>query len=49
MIAPHTTYFAGGNLGIPGQYYYVFFLLLIIVAWHIVFQCYKKSGKVQGF
>jgi uncharacterized membrane protein len=49
MIGQHTTYFAGGNLGIPGNYFYIFWLLLIIVAWHIVFQCYKKSGKVQGF
>jgi hypothetical protein len=49
MIGQHTTYFAGGNLGIPSEYYWVFFLVLIIVAWHIIFQCYKKSGKVQGF
>ena len=49
MIGQHTTYFSGGNLGIPSEYYYVFFLLIIIVGWHIVFQCYKKAGKVQGF
>jgi len=49
MIGQHTTYFAGGNLGIPSNYYWVFFLLLIIVAWHIIFQCYKKAGKIQGF
>ncbi|PYS30127.1 MAG: hypothetical protein DMG11_06260 [Acidobacteria bacterium] len=49
MIGQHTTYFAGGNLGIPSNYYWVFWLLVIIVGWHIVFQCYKKAGKVQGF
>jgi len=49
MLGQHTTFFAGGNLGIPSDYYWVFFLILIIVAWHIVFQCYKKAGKVQGF
>jgi uncharacterized membrane protein len=49
MMGQHTTYFAGGNLGIPSRYYWVFWLILIIVGWHIVFQCYKKSGKVQGF
>jgi uncharacterized membrane protein len=49
MIGQHTTYFAGGNLGIPGNYYWVFWLILIAISWHIVFQCYKKSGKVQGF
>jgi len=49
MIGQHTTYFAGGNLGIPSEYNWVFWLLIIIVGWHIVFQCYKKSAKVQGF
>ena len=49
MIGQHTSYFFGGNLGIPDAYYWVFWLLIIIVAWHIVFQCYKKAGKVQGF
>jgi uncharacterized membrane protein len=49
MIGQHTTFFAGGNLGIPGSYYWVFWLIIIIVGWHIVFQCYKKAGKVQGF
>ena len=49
MIGQHTTYFGGGNLGIPNNYYWVFWLLIIIIGWHIVFQCYKKAGKVQGF
>ena len=49
MIGQHTTYFAGGNLGIPGNYFWVFLLVIIAVGWHIVFQCYKKSTKVQGF
>lgn len=49
MIGQHTTYFSGGNLGIPSNYYWVFWLLIIIVGWHIAFQCYKKSAKVQGF
>jgi len=49
MIGQHTTYFAGGNLGIPSDLYWVFWLLIIIVGWHIVFQCYKKAPKVQGF
>ena len=49
MIGQHTTYFAGGNLGIPSDLFWVFWLIIIIVAWHIVFQCYKKSAKVQGF
>jgi len=49
MIGQHTTFFAGGNLGIPSDLYWVFWLLMIIVGWHIAFQCFKKSTKVQGF
>jgi uncharacterized membrane protein len=49
MIGQHTTYFAGGNLGIPNDLYWVFWLLVIALGWHIVFQCYKKAGKVPGF
>ncbi len=49
MIGQHTVYFAGGNLGIPSDLYWVFWLVIIIVGWHIVFQCYRKAGKVQGF
>jgi len=49
MIGQHTIYFAGGNLGIPSAYYWIFWLVLIAISWHIIYQCYKKSGKVQGF
>ncbi len=49
MIGQHATYFAGGNLGIPSDYYWVFWLLVIALGWHIVFHCYKKAGKVKGF
>ena len=49
MIGQHTTYFAGGNLGIPSDLYWVFWLVIIALGWHIVFHCYKKAAKVQGF
>ena len=49
MIGQHSTYFAGGNLGIPNNYYWVFLLAVIALSWHIIFHCYKKAGKVQGF
>ncbi len=49
MIGQHTTFFAGGNLGIPSDLYWVAWLVIIIIGWHIVFQCYKKAGKVPGF
>ncbi len=49
MIGQHTTYFAGGNLGIGSSYYWIVWLLIILIGWHIVFQLYKKAPKVQGF
>ncbi|MGD8375869.1 MAG: urate hydroxylase PuuD [Acidobacteriota bacterium] len=49
MINSHTSYFAGGNLGIPTDYAWVSFLVVILLGWHIIWQCYKKSAKVKGF
>jgi uncharacterized membrane protein len=49
MIGQHTTWFAGGNFGPLNNYYWVVWLLIIIIGWHIVFHCFKKSTKVQGF
>jgi uncharacterized membrane protein len=49
MIGQHTTYFAGGNLGIPSSYYWIGFLIIILIGWHIVWQLYKIAGKVPGF
>ena len=48
MLNSHMTSFAGGIWGLPNNPYIVL-LLVIIVGWHLVFQCYKKAGKVQGF
>jgi uncharacterized membrane protein len=31
MLGQHTTYFAGGNLAIPNDYYWVFWLIIIII------------------
>ena len=47
MIGQHTTYFAGGNLGIPSDLLLGFWLVIIIIGWHIVFQCYKKAAKFK--
>jgi uncharacterized membrane protein len=49
MVGQHTTFFAGGNLDIPSHLYWVAWLAIILLGWHIVFQLYKKAGKVQGF
>jgi uncharacterized membrane protein len=48
MIGQHTTFFAGQSR-LSTDYYWVVWLVLIAVSWHIIFQCYKKAGKVQGF
>jgi len=43
MINQHTVVFSGkGFVGLT-------LLVVIALGWHIVFQLYKKSGKIQGF
>ena len=50
MINFHTAATAfSGNRFIPANYFWVMWLAIIIVGWHIIFQCYKKAAKVQGF
>jgi hypothetical protein len=49
MINQHTTAFAGGNFGIPSQYSFVVLLAVVLLGWHIVWQCYRKGGRVKGF
>ena len=48
MINQHTPT-VGTQLGIPGAYGFVLYLVIILVAWHLVWQLYKRAGKVQGF
>ena len=45
MINAHTVVYDGKAFNYEGG------VLLIVIAlgWHIIFQCYKKSAKVQGF
>ena len=45
MINEHTVTMSGKLFDING----LVLLLIIVVGWHIVFQFYKKSGKVKGF
>lgn len=45
MINEHTVVFSGKIFNVTG----LVMLVIIAVGWHIVFQCYKKSGKVKGF
>ena len=49
MLNAHTTYFAGGNLGIPEAYAFVVFLLVVLLGWHVVWHLYKRAAKVKGF
>ena len=49
MINQHTTPFAGGNLGLTSQTAFVSVLVMVLLGWHIVWQLYKRAGKVQGF
>ncbi len=48
MMNEHAFPFFGGNLGIPGEYYWVAWLAIIAIAWHVIFQCYRIAGRVSG-
>jgi uncharacterized membrane protein len=45
MINQHTVGFSN----IFGLHTGVELMIIIAVGWHIIFQCYKKSAKVEGF
>jgi len=49
MINAHTTYFAGGNLGIEESWAFVPYLVMTLIGWHVVWQLYKKAPQVKGF
>ena len=49
MMNQHTIALAGGNFGITSSTNWLVLMIAIALGWHIVFQLYKKSGKVQGF
>lgn len=48
MINSHTTFFAGGNL-YSDNVAWISILAMTLVGWHVVWQCYKRAGKVKGF
>ncbi|OUX20144.1 MAG: hypothetical protein CBE10_04140 [bacterium TMED250] len=49
MMNQHTIALAGGNFGITSSTNWLVLMIIVAVGWHIVFQLYKKSGKIQGF
>ena len=48
MINQHTEVFAGGKYGITDSTNWLGLVIIVAIGWHIVFQFYKKSAKVQG-
>jgi len=49
MINQHTAIFTGGAFGISDSTNWLVLMIFIALGWHIVWQFYKKSGKIQGF
>lgn len=49
MINQHTVTLGGGSFGIPNELPFAAYLVIILVGWHLVWQLYKRAGKVQGF
>ena len=49
MMNQHTIALAGGNFGITSSTNWLVLMIIVALGWHIVFQLYKKSGKIQGF
>jgi len=49
MINQHTTALAGGNFGITSSTNWLVLMIIVALGWHIVFQIYKKSARIQGF
>ena len=45
MINEHTVVYNGKLFDCSG----LVLLVVIALGWHIVFQLYKKSGKIKGF
>jgi uncharacterized membrane protein len=48
MLTQHHVFLSGGAYGIPNGFSFIVLLIIIPLGWHLVFQCYKKSAKVQG-
>ncbi|HEX6739006.1 MAG TPA: urate hydroxylase PuuD, partial [Vicinamibacteria bacterium] len=46
MINQHTVTV---TFGLPARYAFVVFLVVVLLAWHIVWQLYKRAPKVKGF
>jgi len=48
MLSAHTFAFAGGALGMTENTWWIGFMVITLLGWHIVFQFFKRAGKLQG-
>jgi hypothetical protein len=48
MINQHTESLAGGNFGVTDTTNWIPLMVMVALGWHVVWQLYKKSAKVQG-
>ena len=48
MINEHHVLLAGGNFGVTDGTNWVPLMVMVALGWHVVWQLYKKSGKIQG-
>ena len=48
MINEHHVLLAGGNFGVTDATNWVPLMVMVGLGWHVVWQLYKKSAKVQG-
>lgn len=48
MIGAHTFSFAGGAMGMTDKTWWIGFLIVTLLGWHVIFQLFKRAGKLQG-
>ncbi len=48
MVNQHTVT-VGSAFGIPDAWGFVLFLIVTLLAWHVVWQLYRRAAKVKGF
>lgn len=49
MINSHTTALAGGNFGITEATAPFVYPVFLLIAWHVIWQLYKRAPKIKGF
>jgi uncharacterized membrane protein len=49
MINAHTSGFAGGSMGLNQHTWWIGFMVITAIGWHLIWQFYKRAGKLKGF